>query len=236
MPEDSGVDETQRRSLLKRAALAGVPLFAGASGVASASTSHNHLGDFWSGDGQLTIYKKSGKTPMRISGQNSGPSFMVDSSTDEAIRASASNSNPAIESRGDLRVEGDLAVTGTKNFAQTVETPDGPQELTYTAVEADQAQTETTGVTEMSGGRTEIELPDHFGHVTSDEEELVVQLTPYELDGPRLAVTERSTDRIVVEADDDTTTEFSYTVRGVRAGYEDEHPAGDSESTTEDSA
>jgi hypothetical protein len=128
-----------------------------------------------------------------------------------------------VYSDGDLHVEGDFTASGTKNFVQTVETPAGPKDIAYTAVEADRAQTETTGVVELDDGRAEIDLPEHFGLVTSTDEDPVVQLTPYTVDTEGVAVTERSTDRIVVETiDGEGDFEFSYTVRGVREGYEDE--------------
>ncbi|MFC4449364.1 hypothetical protein [Halorussus aquaticus] len=135
-----------------------------------------------------------------------------------------------VYSDGDMHVEGDFTASGTKNFVQTVETADGEKQVAYTAVEADRAQTETTGVAELEDGRAEIDLPEHFGMVTSDEEDLVVQLTPYEIDVPGLAVTERTTDHVVVESRDGTGEfEFSYTVRGVREGYEDTAVVRDSE-------
>lgn len=135
-----------------------------------------------------------------------------------------------VYSDGDMHVEGDFTASGTKNFVQTVDTADGEKQVAYTAVEADQAQTETTGVAELDDGRAEIDLPEHFGMVTSDDEDLVVQLTPYEIDVPGLAVTERTTDSIVVESRDGTGDfEFSYTVRGVREGYEDTAVVSDSE-------
>lgn len=128
-----------------------------------------------------------------------------------------------VYSDGDLHVDGDFTATGTKNFVQTVETPDGPRNVAYTAVEADRAQTETTGVAELEDGRAEIDLPEHFAMVTSDDEDLVVQLTPYAVGAPGLAVAGRSTERVVVESEDGTgDIEFSYTVRGTRKGYEDE--------------
>ena len=135
-----------------------------------------------------------------------------------------------VYSSGDLHVEGNFTATGTKNFVQTVDTADGPKEVAYTAVEADQAQTETTGVAELEDGRAEISLPEHFGMVSSDDEDLVVQLTPYAVDTPGLAVTERSTNEITVESRDGTGDfEFSYTVRGVRKGYEDTEVVRDSD-------
>ncbi|WP_135851860.1 hypothetical protein [Halorussus salinus] len=225
--EESG---TGRRNLLQLAALAGLPL--AASGTASAATDHDHLGEFWQdtnlGETGLTIEVGSSNT-MILRNDYYGNNMQVINNDGDAIFAYSANEK-AIDASGKVYVDGNLEVTGQKNFVQTVDTADGRKEVAYTAVEADQAQTETTGVAELDGGRAEIDLPEHFGMVTSDDEDLVVQLTPYEIDVPGLAVTERTTDRIVVESRDGTGDfEFSYTVRGVREGYEETEVVSDSE-------
>lgn len=122
-----------------------------------------------------------------------------------------------------VAVNGDLDVSGNKNFVQSVETEDGEREVVYTATESGTPHTEFSGVAELEDGRAEIDLPDHFGWVTSDEEPLVVQVTPHASKPVRPQVTERSTDRIVVEdfEPDAGDYEVSYTVTGTRAGHED---------------
>lgn len=122
-----------------------------------------------------------------------------------------------------VTTDGTVKSTASKDFVQGVDTDDGEKEVHYTATEAGTPRTEASGVVELEDGRAEVDLPDHFGWVTSDEEPLVVQVTPHASQPVRPQVTERSTDRIVVEdferdADD---YEVSYTVRGTRAGYED---------------
>jgi len=62
------------------------------------------------------------------------------------------------------------------------------------------------------GRRAEIELPDHFDMVTSDDEPLVVQTTPYG-GSPGL--------KIVEDPDGQGGYEFAYTVKGTREGYAD---------------
>jgi hypothetical protein len=126
-----------------------------------------------------------------------------------------------------VEVSGDLDVSGTvtadsKNFVQTVDTDAGEREVVYTSTESPTPRTETSGVATLTDGRAEIDLPEHFGWVTSDEEPLHVQTTPYTVASAGLAVIERSTDRIVV-ADREGTGEyeFAYTVSGTRAGHED---------------
>ena len=118
-------------------------------------------------------------------------------------------------------VNGDLDVTGNKNFVQTVDTDDGEREVAYTATEAGTPHTECSGVADLEDGRAEVALPEHFGWVTSDAESLVVQTTPY--GGDRgLKVVERSTDHIVVEdLAGEGNYEFAYTVRGTREGQAD---------------
>ena len=119
-------------------------------------------------------------------------------------------------------VDGDLEVQGNKNFVQPVETDDGEKEVVYTASEAAEARTEASGVANLEDGRVVIELPDHFAWVTSEAEPLVVQTTPYASEAVQPQVTERSTDRIVIEdfAGVDE-YEVAYTVKGTRAGHED---------------
>ncbi len=123
---------------------------------------------------------------------------------------------------GDIRVTGDFDVDGNKNFVEPVETDEGEKEVVYTASEAAEARTEASGVAKVEDGRAVIELPDHFGWVTSDDEPLVVQTTPYADEPVQPQVTERSTDRIVIEdfAGVDE-YEVAYTVKGTRVGQED---------------
>lgn len=121
-----------------------------------------------------------------------------------------------------LWMRGDLQVAGSKDFVETVDTDEGPKEVAYSATEADTPHTETSGVAELEDGRVEISLPEHFAWVTSEEEPLMIQTTPYSADSAGLAVVERSLERLVIEDLDSTGQyEFAYTVRGTREGYED---------------
>jgi len=130
----------------------------------------------------------------------------------------------------DCKIDGDLQVQGTKNFVQAVDTPSGAKEVVYTAVESGTPRTEATDVAELSDGRTEIELPDHFAMVTSEDEHLSVQVTPYADEEAKPQVVECSTDRIIVEDFSDGAREytFAYTVKGVREGFEDREVVQDS--------
>jgi len=122
-----------------------------------------------------------------------------------------------------VTASGDVEAQGAKNFVETVDTDDGEKEVVYTASESGTAHTEESGVAELEDGRAEIDLPEHFEWVTSDDEPLVVQTTPYASEPVRPQVTERSTDRIVIEdfSEDADDYEVAYTVKGTREGYED---------------
>ncbi|QLH76875.1 hypothetical protein HZS55_05965 [Halosimplex rubrum] len=76
----------------------------------------------------------------------------------------------------------------------------------------------------MTDGVAVVDLPDHFSMVTSDDEPLSVQVTPYCGEKVHAQVTDQSTERIVVKDFGDGPNEytFSYTVKGIRAGFEDE--------------
>jgi hypothetical protein len=128
----------------------------------------------------------------------------------------------ALRSVGDCEVTGDLTVDGNKNFSQTVDTDDGEREVVYTATEAPRPRTEASGVVELEDGRAEVDLPDHFGWVTDEDEPVMVQITPHASEPVRPQVTERSIDHIVVEdfADADD-YEVCYTVTGTREGHAD---------------
>jgi hypothetical protein len=132
---------------------------------------------------------------------------------------------------GTLEVGGDLKASGTKNFVQTVSTDAGPKQVTYTAIEAGTPRTETNGVAEMTDGVAIVHLPDHFGLVTSDDEPLVVQTTPYADEEVQPQVTDQSTDTIVVKdfGDGPDDYSFAYTVKGVRHGYENQEIVRDAE-------
>ena len=131
---------------------------------------------------------------------------------------------------GTLEVLGDIEVSGVKNFVQTVSSDAGPKQVKYTSVEAGEPQTEHSDVVEMEDGVAVVELPDHFGMVTSDDERLAVQVTPYCDEPVQPQVTDRSTDRIVVKDFSDGPDEynFAYTVKGVRQGFEDQQVVSDS--------
>jgi len=123
----------------------------------------------------------------------------------------------------DAKIDGDLQVQGTKNFVQAVNTAAGPKNVHYTAVEAGESRTEHTGVAEMEDGHALIELPAHFDMVTSDEADLAVQVTPHADEKVHPQVVDKSTRFVSVEDFGDGPDDygFSFTVKGVRDGFED---------------
>ncbi|PSQ34874.1 hypothetical protein BRD08_08465 [Halobacteriales archaeon SW_10_66_29] len=149
-----------------------------------------------------------------------------------ATKAEFSGGNVLIDD--DLNVNGDVNADN-KNFVETVATDDGQKEVVYTSTEAPTARTEATGVAKLEDGRAEIELPEHFGWVTDDDEPIYVQTTPHSADSGGLAAVERTSDRLVIEdRDGDGDYEFSYTVKGTRDGYADKEVVR--EPTARDSA
>lgn len=127
---------------------------------------------------------------------------------------------------------GNINSSGAKNFVQSVDTDDGPKEVVYTASEAGTPHTEVSGVAELEDGRAVVDLPEHFGWVTTDEDPLMAQVTAHARERVHPQVTERSTRRIVIEDFEDPSAsyEVSYTVTGTRKGFEDKEvvrdPAG----------
>ena len=127
----------------------------------------------------------------------------------------------------DLRVQdGDLHVEGTKQFVTTVSTATGTQEISYTAIEAGIPRTEISGITVMKDAEVTITLPSHFAMVTSEHAPLIVQITPYATELVHPQVTDRSLSQIVIEdpSHPGETYEIGYTIKGVRAGYEEADP------------
>jgi hypothetical protein len=153
------------------------------------------------------------------------------SSTGQAVRCGTKDGKAlycdgVADFQGDVEIRGDIRVAGSKSFVETVETDDGTKEVVYQSVESGRSLTEHSGVGTLKDGRAEVQLPEHFRLVTSERDPLVVQVTPH--GGERgVRVVKRSLDGFTVEDlaegnDDDATAEyeFSYTVKGTRAGYE----------------
>jgi hypothetical protein len=162
----------------------------------------------------------------QLNASGSGSSLWNDDNADDLLEPDSSYNGinvPTGTVQNDFQVDGNLQVSGTKEFVQAVDGTTGPMHVSYTAVEAGRARTEVDDVADMEDGHAVIDLPDHFGMVTSEEEDLVVQVTPYAKESVNPQVTHRSTEQIVVEDTGDGPKDyaFAYTVKGVRAGFED---------------
>lgn len=147
----------------------------------------------------------------------------TESSDGYGVFGRANGAGYGLYSDGPAKVDGDLEVTGNKNFVQAVDTDDGSREVVYTAVEAGTPHTEASGVARLVDGRAAIDLPEHFSMVTSDEDPLAVQVTAHAREPVRPQVVERSTRTVVVKDVEDPTRsyEVSYTVKGTREGHAD---------------
>lgn len=115
------------------------------------------------------------------------------------------------------RVVGGLAVLGNKNFVQD-HPIDRTKEIVYTSLEGGEAGTYTRGMTRLLDGQAEIQLPEHFGLVTTTEG-LTMHLTSH---GKylQLYVSELSTTRCVVREAQGRSGNFYYLIQGVRKGQE----------------
>jgi hypothetical protein len=122
-------------------------------------------------------------------------------------------------SNGEVIVEGDLSVTGSKNFRHAHPT-DADKVLVYVSLEGGEAGTYWRGTAQLKDGRAVVALPSHFGLVTSPSG-LTVQLTPLG-NSPGLWVGEKTPDRFVVHERDggSGSVRFDYFVQGVRQGFE----------------
>ncbi|WMJ74701.1 hypothetical protein RCC89_16225 [Cytophagaceae bacterium ABcell3] len=140
----------------------------------------------------------------------------------------------AFSGAGEVAVDGDFLATGTKNFIQ--DHPSDPsKQIRYTALEAGEAGTYWRGSARTENGRVEIDLPEHFGLVTS-EEGLTVNLTPRGGWAP-LYVEEVSLTNLIIKLDDrfsDGDVEFDFMINGIRLGYENVEVIEDKKSIGED--
>jgi len=116
---------------------------------------------------------------------------------------------------GNVRVDGDLAVTGTKAFVHAHPT-DAASEIVYAALEGGEAGTYVRGTGQLETGEVVLDLPEHFGLVT-DPSGLTVQLTPRG-HWLQLYVVELDTAQLVVRDADGRSGTFDYLVHGVRRG------------------
>jgi hypothetical protein len=183
--------------------------------------------DLDSNDGDLRVGDDQYRLAMGVAtgGAGAGACNIRAKGGIEQLSLGAGTNGPTVKVNPDsVSVEGDLSVSGSKNFVQSVDTDDGEKDVYYSAVEAGTPHTEVSGVAELEDGRAEVDLPEHFSMVTDPDEPLMVQVTPHARERVHPQVTERSTHRIVVEEFEGSTGsyEVSYTVKGTREGFADE--------------
>jgi hypothetical protein len=138
-----------------------------------------------------------------------------------AITRAGSGVNELIidDGTGEVTVQNDFTVVGTKNFAM-VDPADSSRWIYYSALEGPEAGTYFRGTARIVGGRAVIELPEHFSKVT-EMDGLTVQLTPLGA-WHQLYVAEKSPQRLIVrDAAGGDGSEFDFIVQGVRLGYAD---------------
>ncbi|MBI2069559.1 MAG: hypothetical protein HYT79_03075 [Elusimicrobia bacterium] len=115
---------------------------------------------------------------------------------------------------------GDITASGTKSFIQ--KHPNDPnKQILYYTLEGSESGTYYRGTGQLVNGEATIELPDHFGMVTSQSALMTAQVTPLE-NCQGLYIVEKSPIRIVVKeiGGGTSSARFDYLVQGVRIGYE----------------
>jgi hypothetical protein len=181
----------------------------------SSSSGNGVIGESNSGIGTVG----SSGTGIGIFGQsNSGDGVSGTSFSGNAIHGqSASNLARAGLFDGDVQVNGNFSVSGTKAFVQAHPT-DPSREIVYVALEGGEAGTYVRGSGQLQSGKAVLALPEHFGLVT-DTEGLTVQLTPRS-EWLQLYVVELDTVQLVVREAQGKSGTFDYFICGVRRGYE----------------
>lgn len=124
---------------------------------------------------------------------------------------------PAGHFEGDVQINGNLKLTGVKNFVQDHPT-DPTKEIVYTALEGGEAGTYIRGTAKLVNGKAVIELPEHFSLAT-DQEGLTIHLTPRG-QWLQLYVVELDTRQSVVREAQGKSGEFDYSILGIRQGYQ----------------
>lgn len=136
---------------------------------------------------------------------------------------------------GGLTMWGPLNVyNGTKNFIQPHPT-DSTKVIRYIAIESGEALTLARGTAKTQSSVVSIDLPMHFGLVTSDEAPLSVLLTP-ENAPVQLYTTKKTKSQIIVNMKQSDyaqygDAEFSWQITGVRDGFENQEVIVDIDST-----
>jgi hypothetical protein len=137
-----------------------------------------------------------------------------DATASSSSYAGIFNGHTAIN--GDLTVNHNLDVSGTKNFVAPHPT-DPTKEIRFVCLEGPESGTYFRGSARIAGGFAEIAIPESFSLSTSPQN-LTVVATP--IGGLAvLAAVHIGLDKIVIQGSSDVA--FSYVVNGVRKGFED---------------
>jgi hypothetical protein len=165
---------------------------------------------------QAKVYWDTGGTYSWATGVNCSTGILFfDEYNSDTFQTVALSIDPAVN---EIRCYYDWTVSGTKAFV--MDHPLDPEkEIHYTCLEGPEVGTYLRGTAELRNGEAVIDLPDHFGYTTLDDD-LTVQLTPLG-EWLRLYVVEKSTAQIVVREADGKDGSFDYLIQGVRTGYED---------------
>ncbi len=152
--------------------------------------------------------------PIRFTDLSGGPGSFNSGGTVPAIQARAPIAGFFV---GEVDVNGNFTVTGTKSFVQAHPT-DPTREIVYVALEGGEAGTYVRGTGQLQSGKAVLALPEHFGLVTATEG-LTVHLTPRG-EWLQLYVVELDTTQLVVREAQGKSGAFDYLIHGVRRGYE----------------
>lgn len=124
--------------------------------------------------------------------------------------------------RGDgyckLSIYTDGTIRATRKEFAADHPTDPTKAIVYVSLEGPEDGVYIRGTAQLRNGESIIELPEHFGLVTSNQG-LTVQLTPLG-EWLQLFVVEKGAKRIVVREANGKSGQFDYLVMGVRKGYE----------------
>jgi len=182
------------------------------------------------GDGFLGIRTANPGHPLHIKGRSATYAVYIDtggangiyikSGPTTGIRAYGSTN--AGHFFGNVTVTGALS-KGSGSFIQPHPT-DPTKQIYYSFFEGRDNRVFFDGVSRLQKGKAVIEIPEDFRLVASKEkgQALNVILTPF--GDAALYVQERSLDKIVVAAKENTDIEFGYFIIATRGGFEDSKP------------
>jgi hypothetical protein len=128
----------------------------------------------------------------------------------------------SVQDRMDLYVTGDIRAGGSKFFVHP-HPKDAKRVIEYISLEGGEAGTYVRGSARLERGRAVLDLPEHFGLVTSPEA-LTAQVTARERCGP-LYVETVTPERLLVRAESPhAACRFDWLVQGKRLGHERHEP------------